>query len=136
MSNEIKIQASLTVDNGNFKLPKLGASLFKFDQNTPGGGNPGTIQVGLTEETVDLSEVSTPGWIWMKNLDADNSVLWGPKRSTWGSGSSGSEDDGYMEVCGKMEPGEPVLFRVAPGVDLMLRALVASCRVQVIVIED
>jgi hypothetical protein len=136
MSDEIKVQASIQVDNGNFKFPKVGVAQIKIDQATAGGGNPGTILVGLTETELDLSELEALGWVYLKNLDASNSVVWGPKSENLGSGSEGSLDDGYMTSCGMMKAGEPALFRLDPDATLTLRAIGSPCRVLVAAFED
>lgn len=47
----------------------------------------------------------------MKNLSTKHHVEWGP------------ESGGAMVSCGVMEPGEPALYRLKPGVVIRLRVI-------------
>jgi hypothetical protein len=124
MSDEITIQASLQVENGTYTQPKLGSGIHKFDQASAGGGVPGTVSVGTTAETISTGDLTTPGWVWMKNLDATNYVQWG------------MSDGGTLKTVGRLEAGEMALFRLDPGATLMMKANTAACLVQIAVQED
>lgn len=123
MAAEIRVRATLSVNNGNFKLPELASGAFTFDQTTPGGGLPGEVQVTTTGAALDLSALTGKGWLWMKNLDPTNFVQWGA-------------DNTGLELVGRLEPGEPAIFRLDPSGTLFLKADTATCRVQVIAIEN
>jgi len=123
MANEIRLDALLQVTNGEFVFPLVGGS-YTFDQTTAGGGAPGYISLAAdTETTVDLSELTGEGWLWMKNLDATANVNWGP-------------DSTGLVTIGTMEPGEPALFRMNGSATLILEAIGATADVQIYVIED
>lgn len=124
MADEVRVTAALEVSNGNFSLPKIGNAQLKFDQDVPGGGVPGTLTVAVAGQDVDLSGLSALGWLWMRNLNEDNFVQFGPKSG------------GTFYPIGRMEPGEPALFRLEDGATLHLKADTADCLVQVLANED
>jgi len=125
MSDEVKVTASLEIINDTFRLEKTGRTTLTFDQTTKGGGVPGTITIPAADTVVDLSDLGTEGWLWMKNLDATNYVSWGPD-----NGSSA------IAKVGRLEAGEPALFRLEPGLTLRMQANVAPCQVQILACED
>lgn len=124
MSNEIKVTASLKCSNGYFEQPQIGSTQLKFDQ-TAIGGDGAIVEIGTSEEDIDLSEITTLGWCYMRNLDTTNYVEWGKK-----------DGSGNMQAIGRLEAGEPALFRMNPGVTLRMKANTAACKVQIIVLED
>lgn len=125
MSGEVKVTAAIQVEKSSFKFPKVGGVQLDFDLAGDGGGNPGLVEIGTSEEAIALGDITTPGWLWAKNLDPTNYVEWGPY------------DGAAMELCGRMEAGEPILFRLAPAsVTLYMKANTAPCKVQFYVFED
>lgn len=120
MADEITIRASLRVVNGLSSFVQDYGQL-TFDQATAGGGNPGKVSIGTTEETVSLGDITTPGWVIMRNIDPTNYVQWGFSTGVYG---------------GRLEPGEPALFRLDPGATLYMKANVAACSVVIQVLED
>lgn len=127
MADEITVVASIAVENGNFKLPTIGGDQVSVTQAAIGGGVPGTISIGTSEEDVDLSDLTTEGWLYMKNLDGTNYVEWGA--STGGTSPS-------MVQIGRLEAGEPAAFRMSPGAVLRMKADTAACMVQIMAMED
>lgn len=124
MANEIRVTAALEIANGTFSLPRIGAAQLTFDQAGAGGGVPGQVTATTAGVDVDLSALGTEGWLWMKNLDDENFVEWG------------AYDGAAFHPIGRMEPGEPAVFRLSPGKTLHLKADTASCLVQVLANED
>lgn len=127
MANEIKVVASLQCDNGNFKLPKAGGAQVNITQAAPGGGVPGLVIATNAAQgvAVSVTGVSTEGWVRMENVD-DTAII------DWGVDDGG----GNLIEVGKMEPGEPALFRMDPTATLRLRSSVASSKVIVTILED
>ena len=122
MADEITIAISFNIVNGNFRLPIATGSL-SFDQTTSGGGNPGSVDIGTSEEDISFGDITTLGWLYMRNLDDTNYVTWGPKSGT-------------MVACGRMEAGEPACFRMEPGITMTMQANTASCRVYIAALDD
>lgn len=120
MANEITINAKLAVSNGNSVFSRTITGQ-QFDQTAAGGPTPGYLTIGTTEESEAFSELSTEGWVLMENLDATNYVEWGFATGVYG---------------GRMEPGEPALFRLNPTATLYLKANTAACKVAIYALED
>ena len=119
MANEITISCSLAVSKNNY-VDVLGLASTTFDQANEGGA--GRMQnIGTSEETLDEGAVSTEGWLLMINLDSTNYVRWGFATGVYG---------------GRMEPGEPALFRVNPSSTIYLIANTAACDVHYMLLED
>lgn len=120
MADEITITAGLRVSNGNLKFARNFGSE-TFDQAAIGGPTPGYITVGTVEESVAFGELSTVGWVFIENLDDTNYVQWGFASGVYG---------------GRLEAGEPALFRLEPSTTLYLKANTADCKVNVYALED
>lgn len=69
------------------------------------------------EVVIDLSELTTEGYVYMKNLDATNYVQWGP------------ESGGVMVVIGRMKATEFAVWRMDSGATLRMKANTADCLV-------
>jgi hypothetical protein len=124
MSDEILVRSELSVRNGNFLLPKQGG-VQSIDQNAVGGGVPGLMLATTAGVDVTTTGITTLGYCWLKNLDSSNYVEWGPL------------DTAVFYPIGKMKPGESAgPFRLSPGKTLHLKANMANCKVQVIILED
>ena len=120
MANEITVTAGLRVANGNSLFSReFGQQT--FDQAAVGGPTPGYITVGTAEESVTFGELSTLGWVFIENLDDTNYVQWGFSTGVYG---------------GRMEAGEPALFRLNPSSTLYLKANTAACKVNIYALED
>ena len=120
MANEISVTSKLGCTNGFLKFSPPAIS-FNVDQTAAGGPTPGTITVGTSEESVAFGELSTLGWLQMRNLDPTNYVQWGFATTAYG---------------GRMEAGESALFRLEPGTTLYLKANTAACLVEINALEN
>lgn len=123
MANEIRVNQSLGVQNGNLNVQYPNSSPnATFDQTAVGGPTPGFVTIGMTEETQALGELGTIGWVIMHNLDDTNFVQWGFATGVYG---------------GRMEPGEKAgPFRLDPGTTLYMKADTAACKVYIAAFED
>lgn len=121
MANEISVSARLKCVNGNLKFEYNTGNL-NFTQAAAGGPTPGYLTIGTTEESVTFPELSTKGWLIMRNLDGTNYVQWGFSTTVYG---------------GRMEAGEPAgPFRLEPGTTIYLKANTAACQVLIYALED
>ena len=120
MANEIRVSFQFDVTNGNFS-DSIVWSNKQFDQASDGGGNPGTIEIGTSEESVAFSELGTEGFLFMENLDDTNYVQWGFATTDYG---------------GRIEAGEIAFFRLEPSTTLYLKANTAACKVNFRAYED
>jgi hypothetical protein len=79
MANEITYSGELTIINGTFTPPPYPIS-GSADQAAAGVCYD-VQNVGTSEETLDLGNVTTAGWAFFKNLDDTNFVHIGPDAS-------------------------------------------------------
>ncbi len=122
MADELKITINTRLVNGSFK-DSFDPGQISIDQAAVGAHRPIVI-VGTSEEVIATGDVSTLGWCIMQNLDDTNYVEYGP------------ESGGAMVGWGRMEPGEPAIFRLKPGVTIRAKADTAACKVDVRIYED
>lgn len=79
MSNEITLLSGLSVANGNDREElKTGPNIVYANQTTPGSTKP-TQLIGTSEEDIVLTDITTPGWVEILNLDSTNYCQLGPK---------------------------------------------------------
>lgn len=83
----------------------------------------GTQTIGTTAEILGKGEITTPGWLIGKNLDATNYIEF--------------EKASFSTTAGtvKVKPGEPFCFRVA-STNIYACANTAACDVFYMLIED
>lgn len=122
MADEIRVNSTIAVKKGSFDIT-LGRQ-FNVDQTGDGGGNPGKVAIGTTEEVVALGDITTIGWAYIQNIDATNYVQWGP------------ESGGAMVVAGRLEAGEGIVVRLEPSTTYRMKADTAACDVILQVFED
>lgn len=120
MANEIELTIGLKVENGNFSFNKA-AAVYLIDQSAVGGGNPGVVDIGTTEETVSFGDIASKGVLLLHNLDSTNYVEYGTVTSGTGQ---------------KIKPGEVHFTRLKPAETLYMKADTAECRVLVLCFED
>lgn len=118
MANEIKLSVNATLTNGylsrTFQTGQLSIT------QTTLGAYAAVVSVGTSEEDLATGDVSTLGYLLMRNLDATNYVQWGPKSA------------GAMVAVGRLKPGgEPAVIRLEPGITIRWVANTAACKVAV-----
>jgi hypothetical protein len=129
MSNEIQVTIQLSCAKGEFYQPALGTPQ-SVDQNGLGGGNPGFINVGASEEDVSLGDLTTPGYCYIKNLGpltgtAQPVITFGPK--------SGGAMVGFCSL----KTGEEACFRLTDTTPtLRIVSDIANTGVQIVILED
>jgi len=120
MANEIQLNVSVRVENGNM-LEVIQPGVKSIDQAAVGGPAPGYVTIGTTEESVTLTEISTLGYCFLQNLSATNFVEWGFSTAVYG---------------GRLKAGEIAVLRLNPGAALFMRANTAACKCLVKVFEN
>jgi hypothetical protein len=120
MANEITVTIRFDVTNGNYSPGTINASNLQFDQAAVGAA--GELQnIGTTEETLSVGDLTTYGWLYLRNVDATNYVQVGFSTGVYGI---------------RLEPGEPAIFRTEPAATVYLKANTAACDVQYRWLED
>ena len=128
MSNEISIQIQMSCTKGEFNIPPMGTPQ-SIDQTGEGGGCPGYMNIGTSEEDISLAELTTPGYVYIKNIGALGTdtaavVTYGPKSGT-------------MVAFGELREGEEACFRLTTDTPTFtIKSSVANTGVQVVILED
>lgn len=120
MANEIQLSITLQVAGHPGTITKT----IQADQSTTGGGNPGLVAIGTTEEVISFGDVSSHGYVYIENLDDTNFITYGP--------TSG----GSMITLGRLKAGEVCVFRMEPGISFRMKANTSSCRAFVALFEE
>lgn len=107
MASEIQFRASLQIRVGQQDYRSSPTS-FTDDVSSAAdagiGPTPGRITVSTMGTDVDLSELTTPGYVWMHNTDSDNACDWG---------IYDPEQDRFYPV-GRLGPGQFCQFFLSP----------------------
>jgi hypothetical protein len=120
MANEITVSIRFDVANGNYDPGTINASNLQFDQAAVGAAE-GVQEIGTSEESLSTGDLSTYGWLYLRNLDDTNYVQVGFSTGVYGI---------------RLEPGEPAVFRTEPTATVYLLANTAACNVQYRWLED
>jgi hypothetical protein len=125
MAQEITVQTTLAVLNGNFKLPTFGGKLL-IDQTTLGGGSPGLMACSNAANgtNVPTTGITNLGYTFIANLDAAAILTYGPVIS------------GTLEEFGKLKPGEYAVLRLKPGITWAILSTVNNSLAQVVQTND
>lgn len=121
MGNEITVRASLGVNNSGYVNSRGGASV-QYDQTTRGGGGPVQL-VPIAYDPINIGDVVTPGYVWLKNLDLLNFV------------EIGIEVAAAFEPFGMLQPGQEAVFPIASGVVWFAQADTDPIQLDVFVLE-
>lgn len=121
MADEITISVSMGCVNGNYDPGTVRLNNLTFDQAAAGA--VGDIQnIGTSEESLATGDISTEGWIILRNLDATNYI------------EIGATTAGNRLI--RLEAGEPACFRVKPGATIYCQADTAACDLFYRLLED
>lgn len=72
----IDVTVTLNPKEGDISLPPFSSGRISVTQTSDGGGNPGLVDVTVSEVTISFGSVS-PGLVLLYNLDDTNFVQWG-----------------------------------------------------------
>jgi len=120
MANELTLAINATLSNGSLKAVFQPGSV-QVDQAAVGAHMP-VLSIGTSEETISLGDVSTAGYVCLRNLDATNYVELGP-------------DSTGMVAMLKLKAGEVACFRLT-SCTLKAQANTAAVKLQVMIFED
>lgn len=77
MAGTINYSMEMSCVHDNFK-DSFSLIATEVTQTNLGGGNPGYVSIGTSEEDISFGDV-TPGIVVIQNLDATNFIKYGPK---------------------------------------------------------
>lgn len=115
MADEITVTAGIALSNGLLTV-KDTKTTRRFTQTTARGGNPGTVDIGTSEETVSFGDC-VPGVVEMENLDTTNYVSWG-------------FTTGQLQAR-LVANGDKAIIRLNTGATLIMQANTAACKVRI-----
>ena len=121
MADEIKINLTVTVENGSYKDRFVPGQL-AITQSTQGAAS-GILSIGTAAETVAFTDVTTEGILICQNLDATNFIELGPD-------STGIQD--FV----KLKAGEFFIGRIKPGITVKAQADTAACKMYYLLLSD
>jgi hypothetical protein len=123
MANEIRINADLQCDNGEY-APRMRVQNLSVTQAALGGAS-GVQEIGhAAHEAIDVGDVGTVGMVMFRNLGPTNLV------------QIGIDDTGAFVPFIKMNVNETAgPFRVAAGVALYAQATTAAVKIERMILE-
>lgn len=80
MSNELTVTAAIKVSNGNLSYSSLPTQC-QANQSVANGPSPGAVSVATGGTDIGLSQLTTPAWARVINLDLTNFVTIGIYKS-------------------------------------------------------
>tara|TARA_R100000951_G_scaffold106862_1_gene101745 strand:- start:390 stop:749 length:360 start_codon:yes stop_codon:yes gene_type:complete len=119
MANEIKITTGMSCLNGNLNIT-VPSRTISVDQTTARGGNPASVEVGTSEETISFGD-TTARYVHMQNLDSTNFIELGFSTGVYGI---------------KLLAGETAVFPLKTSASLKAKADTAACTLQVIGLSE
>lgn len=120
MANEISVITGISVVNGN-SITTVNAQQFQASQAAVGGPVPGSQTIGTSEETISLAELTSKGWVFLKNNGPTNYLEWGFTTAVYG---------------GRLLVGESAVLRLNPAqASLFLKANVAEVNATIFAFE-
>lgn len=122
MANEITVSQQLSVTNG-YASETFNVSGVRINQAAVGAHSPVWI-IGTSEEDMAVGDVTTLGWLCLRNLDTTNYITYGPKSG------------GSMVALGRLNAGESCMLRLEPGVTLRAIANTAAVKVKQLLLQN
>ena len=127
MADELSINLKTTLSHSGLVETFNTIGTEKFTQAVIGSHAP-TVIVGTGEEDYGTGDISTLGYLFMRNLEptgtGGNYVTYGPKNG------------GNMIAFGRIEGGESAMMRLEPGITMRWQANTASVKIKTLLLED
>jgi hypothetical protein len=120
MADEITAQVRLTFSKGGISLSR-GPNSFNVDVSGSDAIHA-TQNIDTTAENIAKGDITTPGYMWVKNLDSTNFV------------EIGYDDTGFKNLI-KLKAGEEALFRLTQTTP-QAKADTAAVDIEYMIIED
>jgi hypothetical protein len=140
---DITVTCSLTIKKNNFNFTRSTNFTGSLTATQPLGPTPGLVLVTLAGVSIDLSDLGTPGWCWIENID--NTA------ANWFEYGIWDPEGGTFYPLGELSPGEGIPIKLSRNIEeeygtgagttgantnrLRLKAGVAACKAQVLACE-
>ena len=115
MAGEVKVVGSVTVSGG----VSSGTKTVTLDWTASKGAEDKIVSVGTSEETIAFTDIGTPGYLYLTNLDIANYVEVGFTTSATASAM-------------KVAAGGFIIVPLSASATVYAKANTAACRVRVI----
>lgn len=115
MAGELKVVGSVTVSGG----VASGAQTVTLDWTAAKGAEDKIVSVGTSEETIAFTDITTPGYLYIKNLDGTNYVEVGFTTTA-------------TAAAMKVAAGGFLIVPLSSTATVYAKANTAACRVRVI----
>lgn len=122
MADEITVTDSASIVNGDFRDTLDFGGTYRIDQTTAGSAS-GTRSIGTSAENLVMTDITTPGILYVRNLDDTNFV------------EVGVDNTGFVAMAKLLPDDPPARFRVADSTTIQLKADTATCQIQFWVAE-
>lgn len=122
MANEITLQGTLQISNGDFKQDWRPGSI-QVTQTTQAMAG-GIQSIGTSAEALGVTDVATPGYSFFRNLDATNFVTIGTYVSS------------TYYPCLKLKAGEYGIVRLDGSKTFYAQADTATVKLQYAILSD
>lgn len=122
MANEITLNGTLSIANGDFKQDWRPGTI-QITQTTQACAG-GVQTIGTTEEAIVVTDVSTPGYAFFRNLDSTNFV------------TIGTYVTATYYPCLKLKAGEYAIARLDGTKTFYAKADTANVKLQYAILSD
>lgn len=116
MANEVAVQVSLQVTNGNLSFLKRDS--YNADQSAAGGPSNGVQEIGTSHELVSITDITNKGFVYFGNLDSTNFV------------EIGVDVTASFYPLAKLAAGESAVLRLSPSVAVYAKADTAAVKLE------
>lgn len=115
MADEITITTTIKVKHATSGYKFDRTRKFVGDMADTGGGNPGLVSIGTSEENISFGDL-TPNYVFIENLDGTNFI------------EVGKDDSSTMKEMVKLRTGEHIVFPIAASETLRAKADTAAVK--------
>lgn len=122
VADAVTVTLKLGVENGNMKIDRSVTNL-RFDQLNQ-GYVANVVLLASVPELLDMGDIVTAGWAWMRNLDDTNDIQIG----------AGDSANNFIALI-NLEPGEPFCGRLATSVPMAVSEGSAGASLEYIISE-
>lgn len=123
MADEIHYNINMGLANGSL-LHEMKTGTITEDQAAK-GLHATVVSVGTSEEAMPTGDISTLGFLMLKNISTTGYVTWGPSVA------------GVMTALGRLEPGSSAgPFRLDPDAVIYWKSSAGTVQVQMALYED
>lgn len=105
---------------GIISYPKFVSGAISITQSGEGGGGPGVVNIGTTEETLSFGDIA-PGTVVLQNLDSTNYVEYGFSTGVYGCK--------LLPGASSTAGGQPHVINLTSGATVYIKANTAACDV-------